>query len=466
MEHGDTAAARALLEQLTRPVQLTDSPPAAVATPVPQEHLEPAPVEEPVPVAPPEVVWCEDCGARLSDALGWCPLCLKPGTSNRAIPVDLALPEPVPPVEHSPAGPTTRPGSARSAVMLALAVIAINIIVQATTYFLVRSSKVKPDTAISIGLWVSFGFYALIAVVALRNRAAKQVHMAWTVGAGGVSIRRGLLVGGCASALVLGLQSLALHHLVGDPTVRLVVSDGSIWRILAAISLFVVVAPVVEELVFRGVLAEALRHRGPRAAIAISALLFALAHLRPANLVYYTLIGLLLGRLYFRYGLKASIAAHAVFNGLLVGAAILSVVGPARTYTVEGAVIHLPAAWRTVPTISPSPSHLALQGPSASAIIVIELPVPAGTVFNPDDMRVAAARHLIPMPAGGVINSVRTVSYPAGQAALVDYTVGGQPGDVAVMIERSREWVFVLSPAGSSRATTDFNHMMQHLTLP
>jgi hypothetical protein len=34
------------------------------------------------------------------------------------------------------------------------------------------------------------------------------------------------------------------------------------------------------------------------------------------------------------------------------------------------------------------------------------------------------------------------------------------------MVEHSREWVFVLSTAGSSKAVTDFDHMMQRLTLP
>jgi hypothetical protein len=248
--------------------------------------------------------------------------------------------------------------------------------------------------------------------------------------------------------------------------VQLVVSDGSISRILAAIALFVIVGPVVEEFIFRGVLAQALHPRGTRAAIAISALLFALAHLRPANLVYYMLIGLLLGRLYFRYGLKASIAAHAIFNGLLVGAAILSVIGPARTYTFDGAVLHLPAEWKTVSNPNLLSSQFVVRGPSGSALLIINRPISANVVFNPDAIRAAAEEHLLPVPVGSTINSVQAVTYQAGTAALMNITADGHPSEAAVMVEHGREWVFALSTAGSSRSITDFNQMMEHLTLP
>ncbi len=500
MDDRDRIAARALLDQLTQGPRAPGPRPAAVAVPVrPEAAISPGPhdfdedEEALLDGASPaeQRIFCEQCGARLTDAVGWCPRCLKPlpTAQTGARTVDHEGWERVrPPRFTTPPSPPARPGqvetasagapsvaastspgsagSAGSAVGLAIAVIVINIVVQAATYGLVRSSHMQPNTAISISLWVSFGFYALIAFVAVRNRAATQVLTAWTVGDARVSIRRGLLIGGGASALVLGLQSLALHHLVGDPNVQLVVSDGSIGRILAAVTIFVLVGPVVEEFVFRGVLAEALRPRGTGVAMAVSAFLFALAHLRPANLVYYTLIGLLLGRLYFRYGLKASIAAHAIFNGILVGVAILSVVGPARTYHLDGAVVRLPAAWRTVPTSTPSPSQLLLEGPSASTLAILDRPVPAGAVFNPDAVRIAIQDNRIPLAPGSTFNSVQKVTYPAGAAVLTEITVDGHPGEVAVMVEDNREWIFALSTAGSTRAVSDFSHMMEHLTLP
>jgi hypothetical protein len=61
-------------------------------------------------------------------------------------------------------------------------------------------------------------------------------------------------------------------------------------------------APLVEELVFRGaVLRSLLRwHHNHWVAIAISALLFALTHMNPAQMPHAFLIGMLLGWMYYR----------------------------------------------------------------------------------------------------------------------------------------------------------------------
>lgn len=61
-------------------------------------------------------------------------------------------------------------------------------------------------------------------------------------------------------------------------------------------------APLAEEMVFRGAVLRALLHsrRRPWVAIAISALLFALIHMNPAQMPHAFLIGLLLGWLYYR----------------------------------------------------------------------------------------------------------------------------------------------------------------------
>lgn len=61
-------------------------------------------------------------------------------------------------------------------------------------------------------------------------------------------------------------------------------------------------APVCEELVFRGAILRALLRWTPRhwVAIAVSAVLFALVHANPAQMPHAFLIGLLLGWLYYR----------------------------------------------------------------------------------------------------------------------------------------------------------------------
>jgi hypothetical protein len=228
------------------------------------------------------------------------------------------------------------------------------------------------------------------------------------------------------------------------------------------------VGPVIEEYVFRGVLAESLRPRGTRIAILVSSLLFAVAHLhlQPANLIYYSLCGWLLGTLYFRLGLKGSILGHAAFNGVLLAAAIVSVVGPARTYTLDGATIHLPASWKSVALPLPASGQAAFEGPSASAVLVMDRPLAPGQAFNPAAAEAAAEANRIPMPPDSSMSSVRTETYPAGEAVIVDLVANDHPGEVALMGQNGHEWVFVLSTAGSAQAKTDFNQMLERLSLP
>ena len=414
-----------LLHELLPSLKEADVDPAPEgrgAGPVAEGRSEPA-------TALPGAPACTHCGARLTESIAWCPRCLEsasaevgPSTSS---PVAHRAPSPLPGVEVPSSGRSAgQAGPAGPAVRLALGVILLNIVVQVATYALARSGNVEPSTAISIGLWVGVAFYGLVFLV--------------------------------------GLQSLALHHLAGDAAVTLVVSEGSMGRVLAAVTLFVLIGPVIEELVFRAVVAESLRNRGIGGAVLASSFLFALAHLRPASIVYYTLIGAVLGRLYFRYGLKSSIGAHAAFNGCLVAVAVISVLGPAKTYTIDGATLQLPANWKKVSAAQTGPVQLALRGPSGSELIVLDRSVPTGSTFSPDSVA-AAQQHLLPVPPGASIDRVQTVTYPAGSAVVVTLTENGHAGRVVTMVEHDRAWTFVLATAGSSRASSEFDHMMQTL---
>lgn len=83
---------------------------------------------------------------------------------------------------------------------------------------------------------------------------------------------------------------------------------------------FVVIAPVTEELLFRGLIQRAIRARyGATPAIVGSALLFAAYHLDPQTLVFASIVGLLLGWIADRAkSTMPSIALHAGFNALAV----------------------------------------------------------------------------------------------------------------------------------------------------
>ena len=468
---------------------------------------------------------CGACGARLARSVSWCTLCLQPiatvgvARPNRpgspgyrpwrpagelatavlpdaaaaaaavtpALALRVAAPPPPPTVDPSESSFFVRAHTApwghhpRSAVAapvetgaaptgqgtaMAVAVILLNVLVQGGTYGLERAGRIQPDTAVSIGLWVGLVFYGVAFLLARAGAAATRVRPRWTVGDPATATWVGLGAGAAASVVVLGLQSLATHQLVGDPMVRLVVSDGGMSRILAAVLLFVGVGPVVEELVFRAVLAESLRQRGTRLAVGVSSVLFALAHLRPSALVYYTLMGVLLGRLYFRRGLRASIAAHAAFNGCLVALAIVSVIGPAKTFAVDGARLSLPAAWHEDAT-PPAGARAAIGGPSGSELIVVDRPVPAGTVFRPEAAVAAARAGWLPLPDGAAVTDARPAAYPAGPAVVVSFSERGQAGEAVTIVRDDRAWVLVLATAGSERAQHDVDTMLESsLQLP
>lgn len=90
----------------------------------------------------------------------------------------------------------------------------------------------------------------------------------------------------------------------------------------------VVIAPVAEETLFRGILYPAIRQQGfPRAALWFSSMLFAAIHLNLPAFIPLTIFALILAVLYEKTGnLLACIVAHSVFNA--AGVVLLYSVGP------------------------------------------------------------------------------------------------------------------------------------------
>ena len=103
------------------------------------------------------------------------------------------------------------------------------------------------------------------------------------------------------------------------------VGNPSIVIAVLAVVMIVGLAPIAEELFFRGVALNAwAREYGVRRAIVLSALLFALIHASLAAFVPIFVLGLALAVIYRRSGnLASSIALHATFNGISVLLALL-----------------------------------------------------------------------------------------------------------------------------------------------
>lgn len=134
---------------------------------------------------------------------------------------------------------------------------------------------------------------------------------------------RGVLVAVGGAAAMWGVNALAGHlaadasrvgHLHGGLFL------GSPWRVLGSVLLFVILAPLAEEILFRGFLYAGLRNRfGVRWAVAISAALFALAYLSSAAFVPTLLIGAILAGVYELSGsLWPGIAARAVLSAVAI----------------------------------------------------------------------------------------------------------------------------------------------------
>lgn len=88
----------------------------------------------------------------------------------------------------------------------------------------------------------------------------------------------------------------------------------------------VVVAPVVEEIVFRGFVFSGLRQRyTPKKAGVISAGLFAVVHFQPVNLIPILILGLIFAYLYHRSGsIWPAVIMHVMTNLFGLGAAYLA----------------------------------------------------------------------------------------------------------------------------------------------
>ncbi len=108
----------------------------------------------------------------------------------------------------------------------------------------------------------------------------------------------------------ISFDELARRHRLINPTTW--------WDGVSALLALVLVAPITEELLFRGWLLPDLKEQyGTRRALVWSSLLFGLVHIEPAAVLYATLGGLVLGAVALRTkSTLASIAMHAGVNAL------------------------------------------------------------------------------------------------------------------------------------------------------
>ena len=178
---------------------------------------------------------------------------------------------------------------------------------------------------LQIPIWILLGHWAF-------NRGA-YLGMGLSLRHWPAGVVRGVITGLTAVPVCLLCQSgiivISKWFGAGDPTDHMLISAFKAapigWRWLIAFSV-IVLAPLAEELLFRGLFQSALRRLfgKPWPAIAITAVLFGLVHYMVwTSIIPLALFAVMLGYSYERTGkLLSPIVAHAVFNALFLLASL------------------------------------------------------------------------------------------------------------------------------------------------
>ncbi len=187
-----------------------------------------------------------------------------------------------------------------------------------------------------VGLWI--GFIGAV-VLASRNYGTGNVLRDMGLQVRWIDVPVGVAAGLFGQFILLNLLYLPLEHLVphlstrlSEPAKHLTGGFPGVDLVVIAV-LTVVVVPVVEELMFRGLVLKGFVKvfgrvgpaLGPTLAVVSTGIVFGLAHFEPLELLGLAAFGVVLSVLAYRSGrLGPGIFAHATFNLI----AILSIALP------------------------------------------------------------------------------------------------------------------------------------------
>jgi hypothetical protein len=184
---------------------------------------------------------------------------------------------------------------------------------------LLRDGRSFAIMALSLPVLLLVAGTVLRARLALRPRTRKPVRTIVIAG----------LAGGLALALASELVGVAMaalgYPIVEQPWIETITRFGGVAPLAIIVLVAVVLAPLGEELFYRGWVFRYLEDAGAPVAYGVSTALFAAVHLHPPALPAYLLYGLCLAALYRWSGsLWTPILAHATNNSvamalLLVG---------------------------------------------------------------------------------------------------------------------------------------------------
>ena len=137
-----------------------------------------------------------------------------------------------------------------------------------------------------------------------------------------------------AGNIIGTILSLVLSNGMAENPLNDLAMENSFWKVLT----MVILAPVMEELVFRKLLIDRTVRYGEKTAVLLSAVTFGLFHQNLFQFFYAFGAGLLLGYLYVRSGkLRFPIVLHMIINfmGSVVAPAITTLMDPDKLWQIE-----------------------------------------------------------------------------------------------------------------------------------
>ena len=320
------------------------------------------------------------------------------------------------------------------------------------------------DRQVRLAVVSTLFFYLLLGACLGAFCLRRRVSFIWVRTSPVEALLWGLPLGALGGVLAVLVNSAISGHLASDPNVELLVGGGGLLRIVLTLIITTLLAPLIEETIFRGILAGTLLAKGPAMAVWISAIGFAVWHMNPTSLRYYVFMGLLFATLWRKQGLVASMVAHAAFNGVLTLVAITATTGGAHYEKFHDVSFALPGGWHALPSSAPSGGRLTFQGPGGADLLVHFGIDPKQVVTTDQVERIMATAPVGAFGADVTLGAMRRLHLPAGEAVEAQIRLKGQRGHLLEVVVNGTDYEFIVVTGGSPAAEKGWNSLVRSVS--
>ncbi len=232
-----------------------------------------------------------------------------------------------------------------NAVLLLLFLVALQLAVTITARWLVSRIGIGLNNSIEIAIAGVANLVAFTTVIIYASRyIASDIKKVMLINGFNIFSLFPLIISVIGLSIIGSEIDNLIRHLFPpseliEKTMRDITTSGP-----AGIFTLVIIAPLTEEFLFRGLFLHGFaRNYGKRGAIIASALLFALIHLNPYQMIPAFLAGLFLGWITLNSGsIWPAIISHGLTNGLLL---LVSWLRPDISGVVQRGVLEYQPLW-------------------------------------------------------------------------------------------------------------------------